>query len=156
MAATLDWQISTAATASWSNVTKLRYKAANDNNDDNADPLVKPSSGTNHSFEKATRINVSVGPSSQLSNLRVKLNASMDTGLTMFHGFTATYSQPVGTNSGIATSALTTSEVSWDNSGTKTDTGQWGDFLYTQIDISTSASGGEITDNQLVAVFDEI
>jgi hypothetical protein len=156
MAATLTWENSTAATATWGAVTKLRFKAANDNTDDSINPLVRPTSGVNRSFEKACRINVTVAPSSQLSNLRVKLNLAMDTGLTMYYGFTATYTQPVGTDSTVATTTLTTSEVSWTNSGTKTGTGQWGDLFYTQIDVATNAAGGEITDNQFVAVYDEI
>jgi hypothetical protein len=156
LTATIDWQISTAATESWSNVSKLRFKSAIDNTDDLNDPLVKPTTGTNYSWEKATVVNVSVGPSSQLSNLRVLLSASMDTGITWYYGFTSTYAQPVGTNSTIATTQLTTSEVSWTNSGTKTDTGIWGDYLYAQWDIINTVSGGETTDVNEIARYDEI
>ena len=156
MAATLQWQISTAAAATWSTTTKLRFKSANDNTDDLNDPLVKPTAGTNYSFEKALRINVSVAPTTQLSNLRVLLSAAPGTGLTMNYGFDATYSQPVGTDSAKATTTLSTTEIAWANSGNVSVTGQWGDLLYLQLDVGTGAAGGEITDFNVIARYDEI
>ncbi len=156
MVATLQWQNSTGATESWSTVTWLRFKAADNNTDDAVDPLVKPSTGTNYSYEKWMRINVSVAPTTNVSNLRVLLSATMPTGTTMYHGFTATYATPVGTNSSVATTALSTTPISWQNSGTKTTTGAWGDLLVMQIDLSTSVSGGELGDWNTIARYDEI
>lgn len=157
MAATLQWEISTAATTpSWSSFAKLRFKTANDNTDDLNNPLVKPSSGTNYSFEKWTRINVTVAPSSQVSNLRLLLSANPDLGITWKYGFTATYATPIGTVSTVATSTLTTAEVTWQNAGTKTTTGQWGDLAVHQLHLGTTVAGGEMTAINMIARYDEI
>jgi hypothetical protein len=151
MVATLQWQNSTGATESWSTITWLRFKAADDNTDDAVNPLVKPSTGTNYSFEKWLRINISVAPTTNVSNLNVLNSAASAPGVTESYGFTATYATPVGTNSSVATTTLAVSEISWSNAGTKTTTGAWGDLLVLQLDLSTSVSGGELGDWNTIA-----
>lgn len=165
MAATLQWQISTASSGSFSLTDKLRFKAANDNTDDTNDPLIRPTSGTNYSWEKALHIYVSVVPSVQLTNLRVLMNkdnpeSGTPVPIVCYYGFISSYVQPVGTNSGIATTALHSSEIVWaGGSGpypASTGTGFWGQILYLQLDILDNATGGEITDWQTIARYDEI
>lgn len=159
MVATLQWQNSTAASATYSTVTKLRFKAANNNTDDLVNPLIKPTAGTNYSFEKSCRINVSVAPSTQLSNLRVLLSVHpVQTGFSVYYGFQVlgSYTQPIGTVSSVATTELQTSEVSWANSGTFTTTGMWGDIVIFQVRLATTVSGGESTDFTIIARYDEI
>lgn len=159
MVATLQWQSSIASSAAFSLVTTIRYKAANDTVVDLNDPLVKPASGVNRSFEKALRINVSNAPTTNLSNLRVLHDRDpIATGVTIFRGFQApgSYTQPVIANSTIATTGLTTTEVAWANSGTTSSTGAWGDHLYLQLDVDNTASGGLISSWVTIARYDEI
>lgn len=151
MVATLQWQNSTGATESWSTITWLRFKAADNNTDDAVNPLVKPSTGTNYSYEKWLRINISVAPTTNVSNLRVLNSAASATGVTESYGFTTTYATPVGTNSAVATTTLSTTPIAWSNAGTATGTGQWGDDLVLQLDLSTSVAGGELGDWNTIA-----
>lgn len=159
MVATLQWQNSTAASASWSTITTLRYKNANNNTDDANDPLVRPASGTEYSFEKALRINISVAPTTNVTNLRVLHSRNpIATGVSIYYGFTDTYAQPASgaSVSSTATTELTNSEVTWTGASAKTDTGQWGQFLYLQARVTSSASGGEVASWETIARYDEI
>lgn len=171
MAATLKWENSNGASPSWVQDTYLRLKAADDNVNDNNDPLQHPgASSIAYSFEKALRINVTVAAATEVSNLRVKASTASPqiegtpaVGLSMDGGFNQTYVEPVGTNSTIAVDfALDTSEEDWEEGGTtpisaKSDTGQWGDFFYMQLDIDgDDAISGTIDTFQITAVWDEI
>lgn len=168
MPATLQWQQSTAASATWSGSDSfIRFKAANNNTDDLNNPLVRPSAGTNYSWEKALRIYVASGTFTQLSSLRVKLStADIGTGLggnvAQAYDFKSAYTQPIGTGPMAGREgALGTSEVAWNNAvnhaigdGVAV---QWNgsDLLYCQLEIGTG-SGGELTSWNTIAVYNEI
>jgi hypothetical protein len=164
MAATIEWHNSTAATATYAVVTKLRFRAANDNPDDLTNPLVKPTAGqTSYSFEKALRIYVAGGTFTQLSTLRVLLStATIGTGITCYHGFQAqgSYTQPIGTLSTIATTLLSTTAINWGGpAGSHTTSpAYWNSAhdLYLQLRLADTVSGGEITDFSVIARYDEI
>jgi hypothetical protein len=161
MVATLNWEHSIAATtASWLDCAHLRFKAANDNTNDNNNPMVIPATGVNYSFEKALTLNITVAPDTNCSNLKVSLStAPVHTGITMSYGFTTTglYVTPVGTNSTLAaTGTLGTATVAWSNAGTAVATGIWGDILWLQMDLATTATRGAITQFNVIATFDEI
>lgn len=165
MTAYLQWQTATGVAAFWNGFTHLRFKSALDNTNDNNDPLIIPSAGTNYSYDKACRVAVTGGTFTQLSNLRLRVDTDpIGTGLDLFYGFTGTYAQPSGaTDSTIAVTDFGGSTnygwLSGDSSGHTMDsnnTGQWGDLVYFQIDIGTTASAGEITDFTITARYDEI
>lgn len=164
MAATLTWENSTqASTPSWNAVTLLRFKFANDNNNDNNDPLVRPSTGNNYSYEKWCRINVTVAPAVQLTNLRLLLGSSVadsggsTTGLALYHKFTTTYATPIQPSSNSGYTQLTTTETTWTGASTMTTTGQWGDMVVFTLEIaSTVVNSGELTNFNIIARYDEI
>ena len=142
---------------SWYDVTYLRFKTADNNTDDQNNPCVIPPSGTNYSYEKEVRVNVSVAPSVRLDNLTMELEAALDTGLSMYYGWSATYFTPnAGLN--LATNGpLTTTPVDWNNAADNfTGTGVWGDNCALQIRIVNTASPGAMTEQDFIITYDEI
>lgn len=157
MAATIAVQTGHGgSTGTWGDVTTAQMKAADNDTADTSNPLVKPTSGTNYSYEKAFRVNVTVAPDNSLTNLRFhRSSGSPSTGITDYYGEQSQstgYTAPVGTLSTIATTAMPTSAtVLTNNNGTFTTTGQYGPFIYVQWRIGTSASSG--TQNALTIRF---
>ena len=144
MAATVQWENSTAASATWSAVTQVRFKNANDANIDLNNPMVKPGVGFDYSFEKAMRLNCTIAPSNQITNVRFFVNGTQTTGLNTFHKFTASYTQPVeldGTSiAAYVDSADNTYYVL--TAGPFTGTGQIGNLIYLGMTVGTTASSG--------------
>ena len=166
MAAVVNWEhsIVDAATETWVDTTHLRFKAANDNTNDNINPLVIPNTGTNYSFEKCLSLNVTTKPDTSLTNLRVSASLNpVHTGVLLVYGFApaGTYSVPVGTNSArAATGTLTTTLINWDTDTTVTTTERWSvsgaKNLWLQMDIATNAVRGAIANFNVIATYDEI
>jgi hypothetical protein len=147
MAATVIWEISTAASATWSTVTQIRFKKANNNTIDLNNPLVKPGAGNDYSFEKCLRVNVTVAPSNQLSNGELYTNGTFPTGVEMAYKWRtlASYAQPVqmdGTVWGTYTALAGNTAYAWNNFGTPTGTGAPGDNVLLGARIGTSVSAG--------------
>jgi len=145
MAATVQWENSTAASATWASVTQIRFKNANDANIDLNNPMVKPGAGVDYSFEKAMRANCTVAPSNQISNVRYFFNGSETTGIDSYHKFTASYTQPVELDAGSIAGYVNTANstyYAWAGVTTFTGTGQIGDLVYFGITVGTSASSG--------------
>jgi len=152
MAATVVWEISTQATTpSWSTVTQVRFKKANNNTIDLNNPLVKPSGGSfDYSFEKVLRVDVTVAPSNQLSNGALYVNGTFPTGVNMSYKWRAlgSYATPVQIDAGVwATyTALTANTAyAWSNFGTPTGTGAPGDNLLLGTQITSAVSAGVLT-----------
>lgn len=161
MAATIAVQAGHGgSTGTWGDVTSVRFKSADNDTADTTNPLVKPTSGTNYSFEKAFRLNVSVAPDNSLSNLRFhRSSGTPSTGVTDYYGEQSQatgYTTPVGTLSTIAATPMPTSAtVLTNNNGTFTGTGQYGPFIYVQWRLSTSISAGTQNALTLRWTFDE-
>ena len=150
MPATVIWEISTAASATYSTVTQIRFKKANNNTIDLNNPLVKPTAGNDYSFEKCLRVNVTVAPSNQLSSGALYVNGTIPTGVEMAYKWRAlaSYAQPVQIDATIwATySALAaTTSYAWQNYGTPTGTGAPGDNVLLGVRIGTTVSAGVLT-----------
>ena len=165
MTALLAWQNTTGTNSVFTEITHLRFKSADNNDNNNTNPLVIPAAGTNYSFDKACRIAVTGGTYTELSNLRLRVDTDpIGTGLDLFYGFTGTFAQPSGaTDSTIATNDFSGSvDIVWtsgDAGGHNMQnnlTGIWADMVYMQINIGSTASPGEITDFTLTARYDEI
>lgn len=97
MSATLEWVgnlIGGAGDfAAFVPSNKIRFKTANDNNDDNNDPCIK-SGGTTYSFEKMCGIRINTGSTyDELSNLVVS-TAAPPTGMTLKYTSVAQASLP--------------------------------------------------------------
>lgn len=151
---------SAGSPASQAAVTTVRFKTADNDTADTTNPLVKPTSGTNYSYEKWFKLQVTTGPDNNLTNLRFHRSAgSPSTGISDFYGEVSQatgYSVPVGTNSTLATVAMPTSAtVLTNDNGTFTGTGQYGPWLVVQWDIATTASAGTQTTLTYRWTFDE-
>lgn len=141
-------------------ITNTRYKSADDATQDTNDPLVKPSAGTNYSFEKWHFINADTTPSGTINNVKWFTDGTLGwTGITLYDGTQTAYVTPVGTNSSIATTDATThdsgSPLSVSGSLDNPSTGLIADFVITQADLSTSAVAGALSSETLTWRYDE-
>ena len=113
-----------------------------------ANPITKPSSGTNRSYEKFQKLEVTaMGGSSQIDTIRHYLTGSLPTGFSLWTSAhstpdTETYATPVNTDSSKADTAMPTSDPAVATiSGTITAAGESG-YVVTQLDVETTAAAG--------------
>lgn len=147
----------------WSNVSSVRFKNADDDTANTSNPLVKPTSNFNYSYEKVFRLNVTAAPDNNLTNLRFhRSSGTPSTGITDFYGERSQatgYSAPTGgssTQSTIATTSMVTTATTLTNdNGTFSSTGMYGPYIYIQWRVGTTATAG--TQNTLTYrwTFDE-
>jgi len=142
-------------------VTSIRFKTADNDTADTNNPLVKPTSGTNYSFEKWLRLHVEVAPDNSLSNLRFHRSAGTPSqGISDYYGEVSQatgYKVPVGTESIYATTPVPTTATALTNdNGTFTGTGHYGPWIVLQWRIDSTAQPG--TQNTLTYrfTFDEV
>lgn len=114
-----------------------------------ANPITKPSAGTNRSYEKYQKLEIgAMGGSTQLDTFRHYLTASLPTGFSMFTSaintpIQPTYAQPVNTDSSKAVNAMPTSDpANAQIYGTLTAAAQTTGYVVTQLDLSTSVEAG--------------
>jgi hypothetical protein len=151
MAATVVVQTAHGTTGSptWGTVTSVRFKVADNDTADTANPLVKPSAGnTNYSMEKWFRLNITVAPSNVINNLRFhRSSGSPSTGVSNYYGernrTTEGFVTPVSTLSSYATTAMPTMATSLTKNNTDhTTTGELGPYIVIQWRIADTASAG--------------
>lgn len=141
-------------------VTSVRFKAADNDDADTSNPLVKPTSGTNYSYEKWLKLQVTTAPDNSLTNLRFHRSSGTFTGISDFYGVYDTYVPPVGTSSSVATNAVPTSATGLTTQSggaiaTFTGTGQFGPYVVVQWRVSTSAVAGNQASVTYRFTFDE-
>lgn len=128
-------------------VTSMRMKSADNDTADTNNPLVKPTSGTNYSYEKWLRLFCSVAPSNVVNNFRFHRAAgSPSTGISDFYAERSqaeAYEVPVATNR-YATVAVPTSATSLakNNTDHSTAPAQYGAWIVLQWAIGTTAVAG--------------
>ena len=143
----------------------IRFKAADDANVDLNDPIVRPGSGSEFSYEKALRLYIGgTGPTGSITSPRAFSDGSngFGTGVTMESGGTGTYVQPVVTDSPRATTNFFTytsgSPLALDvtNTGPYTGTNtDIADYLYLQAEVASTASPGLTPSETLTMAYDE-
>lgn len=113
-----------------------------------ANPITKPVAGTNYSFEKYQKLEVTaMGGSSQIDTIRHYLTAGLPTGFALWTSAhltpdTETWATPVNTDSSKADTAMPTSDPAVATiAGTLTSVGE-SNFAITQLDVGTSAAAG--------------
>lgn len=127
-----------------------------------SNPLIIPTAGTEYSYEKWTRLNVTVAPSTNISNLGFYTDGSngFGTGVSLYAKAVTTYAQPaVGTGTTGYTEAFAnyTSSSPLDlGTGTFTGTGEKGDHAVLLMTVGTSATPGQVTSETVTYVYDEI
>lgn len=139
----------------------VRFKNAGDPTVDLLNPLVKPTSGTDYSFEKALRLGITGGSFSQITNGNVYTDGtnSFGTGVELYMKSQATYSAPVepsGTSGYTDAFTRTSGSPLALNVGTQTGTGQIGDHAYLFMRITSAVSGGVTPSETLTFSWDEI
>jgi len=167
MAATVDIVEKNGTTGAQTVKTSgtVRFKTADDPNVDLNNPLTVPASGSNFSFEKWLRLNVSGGTFTQISNIRAYTDGvnNMGTGINLWYKTAAAYaapSQPAGTT-GYTDLFTATSGAPIDLSGAATYDStalpkEIGNHLVIMAEVQSTASQGVTPAETLTFSWDEI
>ena len=138
----------------------IRFKNADNSTVDLVNPMVKPVSGTDYSFEKWLRLNVT-GTYSQITNARMYTDGAngMGTGIGLYAKAVATYATPAEAT---ATTGYTDAFTYTSGSplslgaGPFTGTGEKGDHAVLMCTVADTASQGVTPSETLTFGWDEI
>lgn len=139
----------------------VRLKKADNSTVDLNNPLVKPPSGSDWSFEKWLRLNVTGGTYSQITSIRAYFDGSsgLGTGVNLWAKAVSSYTTPAqGTASTGYANAFTYTEGAPLSlgAGPYTSTGEKGDHLVLLAEVTSAASGGLTASETLTVAWDEI
>lgn len=139
----------------------VRMKKADNATVDLINPLVKPPSGSDWSFEKWLRLNVTGGSYTQITNIKAYTDGSsgLGTGVNLWAKAVASYATPAqGTAStGYANAFTYTSGSALSlGAGPFTSTGEKGDHLVLLAEVTSSAAGGLTASETITIAWDEI
>lgn len=166
MAATVSVKQCTGTAPTATTITNLRFNTDDTVNPGTTNPLVKPSTGTNRSFWKTVYLNADTSPSGTINNCKIYCDGSIGwTGCTLYIGSTGTYSQATGTegttgnDSSVATANIedftSGSPKSLTGSIDNPNTGKITDYVVMQVDLSTSAVAGTLSQETITFQYDE-
>ena len=139
----------------------IRFKNADNATVDLVNPMVKPTSGSDFSFEKWLRLEVTGGTYSQITNIKAYSDGtnSLGTGILLWAKAVTTYATP----------AEATATTGYNNffgytsgsplslgSGPYTSTGEKGDHLVMMCEVQSTASGGLASGDSVFFGWDEI
>lgn len=139
----------------------IRFKNADNATVDLNDPMVVPASGTDYSYEKWLRLNVTGGSYSQITNIAAYSDGAngLGTGVGLFAKAVASYATPAEATAttGYADffSYTSGSPLSL-GAGPFTSTGEKGDHLVMIATVADTASGGLTPSETLTIAWDEI
>lgn len=138
----------------------VRLKKADNSTVDLNNPLVKPASGSDWSFEKWLRLNFA-GTYTQASDLKAYTDGSsgLGTGINLWAKAVASYATPAQASSstGYANAFTYTSGAPLSlGAGPFTGTGEKGDHLVLVCEVQSTASGGLTPSETLTLAWDEI
>lgn len=139
----------------------IRFKNADNATVDLVNPMVKPSSGTDFSFEKWLRLLVTGGSYSQMTNIRAYMDGAggLGTGVALYAKAVSSYATPAeaSSTSGYtnAFSYTSASPLSL-GAGPFTSTGEKGDHLVMMLAVDNTCSGGVTPAETLTFAWDEI
>lgn len=139
----------------------VRMKKADNSTVDLVNPLVKPPSGSDWSFEKWLRLNVTGGSYSQITNVKAYTDGSsgLGTGVNLWAKAVSSYATPAqGTAStGYANAFTYTSGAALSlGAGPFTSTGEKGDHLVLLAEVTSAAAGGLTPSETVTFAWDEI
>lgn len=140
---------------------QIRFKNADNATVDTSNPMVKPGSGTDYSFEKWLRLNVTGGTYTEITNIKAYMDGAsgLGTGVTLYAKAVASYATPAEATSatGYADAFTYTSGSPLTlGAGPYTSTGEKGDHLVMMLAVGTTASGGITPSEVLTFSYDEI
>jgi len=125
----------------------VRLKKADNSTVDLVAPLVRPAAGSDWSFEKWLRLNVTGGTYTQITNVRAYTDGTsgLGTGVNLWARAVASYATPAQgtTSTGYANAfTYTTGAPLSLGAGPFTGTGERGDHLVLLAEVQSSAAGG--------------
>ena len=139
----------------------IRFKNADNSTVDTGNPMVKPGAGTDYSFEKWLRLNVTGGTYTEITNIKAYCDGSVSfgTGVDVYAKAVASYATPAeatGTGGYANISTYTSGAPLSLGAGPYSSTGEKGDHLVMMMAVGTSASGGVTPTETLTIGWDEI
>lgn len=139
----------------------IRFKNADNSTVDLVNPMVKPPSGNDYSFEKWLRMNVSGGTYSQITNVRAYSDGSngMGTGVEVYAKAVASFATPAEATSITGYTnffTYTSGSPLTLGAGPFTSTGEKADHLVMMLRIDNTCSGGVTPTETLTMAWDEI
>ena len=139
----------------------IRFKNADNATVDTANPMVKPVSGTDYSFEKWLRFNVSGGTYTEITNVKAYMDGSngLGTGVALWAKAVETFATPAeATSTSGYTDAFsyTSGSPLTLGAGPFTSTGEKADHLVMMMAVADTASGGVTASETLTIAWDEI
>ena len=125
----------------------VRLKKADNSTVDLVAPLVRPAAGSDWSFEKWLRLNVTGGTYTQITNVRAYTDGTsgLGTGVNLWARAVASYATPAQgtTSTGYANAfTYTTGAPLSLGAGPFTGAGERGDHLVLLAEVQSSAAGG--------------
>ena len=139
----------------------IRFKNADNSTVDTSNPMVKPGAGTDYSFEKWIRMNVTGGSYTEITNVRAYSDGAngLGTGVNLWAKAVASYATPAE-----ATGTAGYTDFFTYNSGSAlalgagpfSSTGEKADHLVMMMAVGTTASGGVTPGETLTLAWDEI
>lgn len=139
----------------------IRFKNADNATVDTANPMVKPVAGTDYSWEKWVRFNVSGGTYTEITNVRAYSDGAngMGTGVAVYAKAVASYATPAeatGTAGYTSLFTYTSGSALALGAGPFTSTGEKADHLVMMMTVADTASGGITPSETLTIAWDEI
>lgn len=139
----------------------IRFKNADNATVDTANPMVKPVAGTDYSWEKWVRFNVSGGTYTEITNVRAYSDGAngMGTGVAVYAKAVASYATPAEATGTAGYSSLfgyTSGSALTLGAGPYTSTGEKADHLVMMMTVDNTASGGITPSETLTIAWDEI
>jgi hypothetical protein len=139
----------------------IRFKNADNATVDTSNPMVKPGAGSDFSFEKWIRFNVSGGTYTQITNVRAYSDGAngLGTGVLLWAKNVATFTTPAEAT---ATTGYTNFFTYTSGSpltlgaGPVPSTGEKADHLVMMCEVQSTASGGVTPTETLTIAWDEI
>jgi hypothetical protein len=139
----------------------IRFKNADNATVDLVNPMVKPPSGSDWSFEKWVRLNVTGGTYGQITGVKAYSDGAngMGTGVNVFAKAVTAYATPAEGTSSAGYSSLfgyTSGAALSLGAGPFTGTGEKGDHLVLLCEVQSTATGGVTAGETLTLAWDEI
>ena len=139
----------------------IRFKNADNSTVDLNNPMVKPPSGNDYSYEKWLRMNVSGGTYSQITNVKAYSDGSsgMGTGVEVYAKAVATFATPAEATAITGYTnffTYTSGSPLTLGAGPYTSTGEKADHLVMMLRIDNTVSGGVTPGETLTLAWDEI
>lgn len=139
----------------------IRFKNADNSAVDLVNPMVKPTSGSDFSFEKWLRVNVSGGTYSQITNVKAYSDGAngLGTGVLLWAKAVATFATPAEATATTGYTnffTYTSGSALTLGAGPFTSTGEKGDHLVMMCEVQSTASGGLTASETLTVAWDEI